>query len=65
MLSLDRAIFLLHADRRRGLGCAAAFNASNTPPPGKPNGSFGAAAFGSIANSGDPGVFELARRLKL
>jgi hypothetical protein len=41
-----------------------AFNVSNTPPLGQPNGSFGAAAFGSITTAGDPRVFELALRLK-
>jgi hypothetical protein len=64
MLSLDRVIFLLHADRRRGLGRAEPFNASNAPAPGQPNGSFGAAAFGSVATAGDPGIFVLAPRLK-
>jgi hypothetical protein len=43
---------------------AEAFNVSNTPPLGQPNGSFGAAAFGSITTAGDPRVFELALRLK-
>jgi hypothetical protein len=37
---------------------------SNTPPLSQPNGSFGAAAFGSVTTAGDPSVFELARRLK-
>ncbi|MEO8373194.1 MAG: hypothetical protein ABI806_28675 [Candidatus Solibacter sp.] len=40
------------------------FNVSNTPPLGQPNGSFGAAAFGSISTAGDPRVAELALRLK-
>jgi hypothetical protein len=43
---------------------AEAFNVSNTPPLGQPNGSFGAAAFGSITTAGDPRVFELALRVK-
>ena len=61
-LGLDGIIFL--ADRRRGLGRAEPFNASNAPAPGQPNGSFGAAAFGSIATAGDPSLFVLAPRLK-
>ena len=63
-LNLGRVVCLLQADRRRGLGRAEAFSLSNTPPLGQPNGSFGAAAFGSIATAGDPRVFELALRLK-
>jgi hypothetical protein len=43
---------------------AEAFNVSNTPPLGQPNGSFGAAAFGSITTAGNPRVFELALRVK-
>jgi hypothetical protein len=43
---------------------AEAFNVSNTPPLGQPNGSFGAAAFGSITTAGDPRVFELALKVK-
>jgi hypothetical protein len=40
-----------------------AFNVSNTPPLNDPSGSFGSAAFGSIASAGNPRVFELAARL--
>jgi hypothetical protein len=43
---------------------AEVFNVSNTPPLGQPNGSFGAAAFGSINAAGDPRFFEFAMRLK-
>ncbi len=43
---------------------AEAFNVSNTPPLAQPNGSFGAPAFGSITQAGDPRVFELALRVK-
>jgi hypothetical protein len=43
---------------------AEVFNVSNTPPLGQPNGSFGAAAFGTITTAGDPRVAELALRLK-
>ena len=35
-----------------------AFNVLNTPPLGAPNGTFGAAAFGSITTALDPRVFE-------
>lgn len=42
---------------------AEAFNVSNTPPLNDPNGSFGAAAFGSITSAGNPRVFEFALRL--
>jgi hypothetical protein len=37
---------------------AEVFNATNTPPLGNPNGSFGNAAFGSITTALDPRVFE-------
>ncbi len=37
---------------------AEAFNVTNTPPLGNPNGSFGTAAFGSITSALDPRVFE-------
>jgi hypothetical protein len=40
-----------------------AFNVTNTPPLGQPNGSFGTAAFGSITTALDPRVVELALRL--
>jgi hypothetical protein len=43
---------------------AEAFNVSNTPPLGDPNGSFGSAAFGSITTAGNPRVFELVARLR-
>jgi hypothetical protein len=43
---------------------AEVFNVSNTPPLGQPNGSFGAAAFGTITSAGDPRFFEFAARLK-
>ncbi|MEZ5393392.1 MAG: TonB-dependent receptor [Bryobacterales bacterium] len=41
-----------------------AFNVTNTPPLGEPNGIFGTAAFGSINSAGDPRVFELAAKLR-
>ncbi len=40
-----------------------AFNITNTPPLGNPNGSFGAAAFGSITTALDPRVFEVAAKI--
>jgi hypothetical protein len=42
---------------------AEAFNATNTPPLGNPNGSFGSPAFGSITTALDPRVFELVLKL--
>lgn len=42
---------------------AEAFNLTNTPPLGNPNGSFGNAAFGSITTAFDPRVFELVLKL--
>jgi hypothetical protein len=42
---------------------AETFNVSNTPPLNDPNGSYGAAAFGSITSAGNPRVFELALRM--
>ena len=42
---------------------AEAFNVSNTPPLGNPNGSFGNPAFGSITTALDPRVFELVLKL--
>lgn len=42
---------------------AEAFNVSNTPPLGDPNGSFGSAAFGSIISAGNPRVFEFVAKL--
>jgi hypothetical protein len=38
---------------------AEAFNVTNTPPFGAPNGSFGTAAFGTITTAGDPRVVQL------
>lgn len=43
---------------------AEAFNLTNTPPLGQPNGTFGSAAFGSITSAGDPRVFEFVARVK-
>jgi hypothetical protein len=40
-----------------------AFNATNTPPLGNPNASFGNAAFGTIANALDPRVYEFVLKL--
>jgi hypothetical protein len=40
-----------------------AFNITNTPPLGNPNGSFGNMAFGSITTALDPRVFELVLKL--
>jgi hypothetical protein len=37
-----------------------AFNVTNTPPLGAPNGTFGSAAFGTITSAGDPRVLQLA-----
>jgi hypothetical protein len=42
---------------------AEAFNVSNTPPLNDPNGSFGSAAFGSIAAAGNPRDFEFVAKL--
>lgn len=42
---------------------AAAFNVTNTPPLGQPNGSFGTTAFGSITTALDPRVFELVLKV--
>ena len=42
---------------------AEAFNVTNTPPLGNPNGSFGNAAFGSITTSLDPRVFEFVLKI--
>jgi hypothetical protein len=41
---------------------AEAFNLTNTPPLGNPNGSFGTAAFGTITTASDPRVFELVMK---
>jgi hypothetical protein len=40
-----------------------AFNVTNTPPLGAPNGTFGSAAFGSITSAGDPRVFQVALKV--
>jgi hypothetical protein len=37
-----------------------AFNVTNTPAFGAPNGSFGAPAFGTITTAADPRVIQLA-----
>jgi hypothetical protein len=42
---------------------AEAFNVTNTPPLGNPNGGFGTAPFGSINSALDPRVFELVLKL--
>ena len=43
---------------------AEAFNVTNTPPLGNPNGSFGSAAFGTITTALDPRVFEFVLKLQ-
>jgi len=43
---------------------AEAFNLTNTPPLGSPNGSFGNAAFGTITTALDPRVFEFVLKLQ-
>jgi hypothetical protein len=40
-----------------------AFNVTNTPPLGQPNGSFGTTAFGSITTALDPRVLELVLKV--
>jgi hypothetical protein len=42
---------------------AEAFNVTNTPPFGAPNGTFGTAAFGTITSAGDPRVIQLAAKV--
>jgi hypothetical protein len=42
---------------------AEAFNVTNTPPLGNPNGNFGTAAFGTITTAGDPRAFEFVLKL--
>jgi len=37
---------------------AEAFNVTNTPPLGAPNGTFGTAAFGTLVTAGDPRVLQ-------
>jgi len=39
---------------------AEAFNLTNTPFLGAPNGTFGSPAFGTITSAGDPRVIQLA-----
>jgi hypothetical protein len=43
---------------------AEVFNVTNTPPLNDPNGSFGAAAFGSISSAGNPRDFEFAGKIR-
>lgn len=43
---------------------AEAFNMTNTPPLGNPNGSFGNAAFGTITSALDPRVFEFVLKVQ-
>lgn len=43
---------------------AEAFNATNTPPLGNPNGSLGDPAFGTITTAQDPRVYELVMKLQ-
>lgn len=49
----------LHAELR-----VEAFNVTNTPPLGSPNGSFGNAAFGTITTALDPRVYEFVLKLQ-
>jgi hypothetical protein len=56
-LMIGKAIPL--KDRVRAEFRAEAFNLTNTPPLGNPNGNFGNPGFGSITTSLDPRVFEL------
>jgi hypothetical protein len=54
----------IHLSERANLEIRAeAFNVSNTPPLNDPNGSFGSAAFGSIAAAGNPRVFEFVAKV--
>lgn len=43
---------------------AEAFNATNTPPLGNPNGAFGTAGFGTITTALNPRVFEFVLKLQ-
>jgi len=43
---------------------AEAFNVTNTPHFGSPNGSFGTAAFGTISTAFDPRVFEFVAKVR-
>ena len=40
-----------------------AFNVTNTPALGAPNGAAGTAAFGTITTAGDPRVIQMAMKL--
>ena len=40
-----------------------AFNLTNTPPLGPPNGVLGAPGFGSITSAGDPRVVQLGLKV--
>jgi hypothetical protein len=51
-------------ERLRAEFRAEAFNLTNTPALGSPNGSFGSAAFGTITSALDPRVFELVVKLQ-
>ena len=51
------------SERLRAELRAEAFNLTNTPPLGNPNGSFGNTAFGSITTALDPRVFEFVVKL--
>ena len=42
-----------------------AFNITNTPSFGAPNGSFGSPAFGTITTAADPRVIQLAVKVNL
>jgi hypothetical protein len=52
------------SERLRAEFRAEAFNLTNTPPLGNPNGSFGNAAFGTITTALDPRVFEFVLKLQ-
>jgi hypothetical protein len=55
--------FFTITERLRTEFRAEAFNVTNTPPLGNPNGSFGNAAFGSITTALDPRVFEFVLKV--
>jgi hypothetical protein len=55
--------FFTITERLRTEFRAEAFNLTNTPPLGNPNGSFGNAAFGSITTALDPRVFEFVLKV--
>ena len=49
-----------------GIACECrveAFNVTNTPPLGAPNGVFGSPPFGTITTAGDPRVIQLAAKI--